>query len=95
MPSGQLVRSKNDRMIAGVCGGLAQWLGWDPTAMRILYLDIDTWYRSFDYATRTKRMSRAPRFLSSVAPAQAELPVASIGSIRITVRSDRSCGALK
>lgn len=38
MPSGQLLRSKNDRMIAGVCGGLAQWLGWDPTAVRILYV---------------------------------------------------------
>jgi phage shock protein PspC (stress-responsive transcriptional regulator) len=25
-------------MIAGVCGGLARWLGWDPTAVRILYV---------------------------------------------------------
>lgn len=38
MPSGELVRSKNDRMIAGVCGGLARWLGWDSTAVRILYV---------------------------------------------------------
>jgi phage shock protein C len=38
MPEGQLVRSRNDRMIAGVCGGLARWLGWDPTAVRILYV---------------------------------------------------------
>jgi phage shock protein PspC (stress-responsive transcriptional regulator) len=27
-------------MIAGVCGGLAKWLGWDPTAVRILYVLI-------------------------------------------------------
>jgi len=27
----------NNRMIAGVCGGLAEWLGWDPTLVRILY----------------------------------------------------------
>ena len=27
----------NHRMIAGVCGGLAEWLGWDPTLVRILY----------------------------------------------------------
>lgn len=40
MPSGQLMRSKNDRMIAGVCGGLAKWLGWDATALRILYVLI-------------------------------------------------------
>lgn len=38
MPSGELRRSKDDRMIAGVCGGLARWLGWDPTAVRILYV---------------------------------------------------------
>jgi phage shock protein PspC (stress-responsive transcriptional regulator) len=24
-------------MIGGVCGGLAEWLGWDPTLVRILY----------------------------------------------------------
>ena len=40
MPTGQLLRSKNDRMLAGVCGGLAKWLGWDPTAVRILYVLI-------------------------------------------------------
>jgi phage shock protein PspC (stress-responsive transcriptional regulator) len=26
-----------NRMIAGVCGGLAEWLGWDTTLVRILY----------------------------------------------------------
>jgi phage shock protein PspC (stress-responsive transcriptional regulator) len=25
-------------MIAGVCGGLAEWLGWDPTVVRLLYV---------------------------------------------------------
>lgn len=40
MPSGQLLRSRSNRMIAGVCGGLAEWLGWDPTAVRILYVLI-------------------------------------------------------
>lgn len=33
-----LVRSSNDRIIAGVCGGIARWLGWDPTLVRILYV---------------------------------------------------------
>jgi len=32
-----LVRSR-DALIAGVCGGLAEWLGWDPTVVRILYV---------------------------------------------------------
>ena len=35
MPEGQMVRTKDDRMIAGVCGGLARWLGWDATAVRV------------------------------------------------------------
>ena len=25
-------------MLAGVCGGLAEWLGWSPTWVRILYV---------------------------------------------------------
>ncbi len=33
-----LRRSRKDKLIAGVCGGIAEWLGWDPTATRILYV---------------------------------------------------------
>ena len=39
-PSNPLVRSKEHRMIAGVCGGLADWLGWDPTVLRIVYIIV-------------------------------------------------------
>ena len=35
-----LRRSRQHRLIAGVCGGLADWLGWDPTLVRILYVVI-------------------------------------------------------
>lgn len=38
LPSRHLHRSTDNRMIAGVCGGLAEWLGWDPTLVRLLYL---------------------------------------------------------
>lgn len=38
MPERPLVRSRKDRMIAGVCGGIAQWLGWNSTAVRVLYV---------------------------------------------------------
>lgn len=31
----RLYRSRTDRVIAGVCGGLAQYLGVDPTLVRI------------------------------------------------------------
>ncbi len=34
-----LKRSKN-RLIAGVCGGIAEWLGWNPTFVRIAFLLI-------------------------------------------------------
>lgn len=37
-PQTPLHRSRRDRMIAGVCGGIAQWLGWDPTLVRVLYV---------------------------------------------------------
>jgi phage shock protein C len=33
-----LHRSRRHRWIAGVCGGLAEWLGWDPTLVRVLYV---------------------------------------------------------
>ena len=35
-----LYRSRRHRMLAGVCGGLADWLGWDPTMVRILYVVV-------------------------------------------------------
>lgn len=33
-----LYRSRRYRMLGGVCGGLAEWLGWNPTAVRLLYV---------------------------------------------------------
>lgn len=33
-----LYRSRRHKIIAGVCGGLADWLGWDPTLVRVLYV---------------------------------------------------------
>jgi phage shock protein PspC (stress-responsive transcriptional regulator) len=32
-----LQRSRDQRIIAGVCGGIAEWLGWGATTVRILY----------------------------------------------------------
>ena len=34
----RLHRSSKDKMIAGVCGGLAEWLDWDPTVVRLSYV---------------------------------------------------------
>ena len=35
-----LRRSRRHRMVAGVCGGLAEWLGWNPTLVRVLYVVV-------------------------------------------------------
>lgn len=39
MNKNRLTRS-NNRVIAGVCAGLAEWLGWDIALVRLLYLII-------------------------------------------------------
>ena len=33
-----LRRARTERMVAGVCGGIAKWLDWDPTLVRVLYV---------------------------------------------------------
>lgn len=37
-PRTALVRSRDERIIGGVCGGLAEWLGWDVTLVRVVYV---------------------------------------------------------
>jgi phage shock protein C len=37
MTNTRLTRS-NDSMIAGVCGGLAEYFGWSSTSVRVLYV---------------------------------------------------------
>ena len=39
-PRPGLQRSRRNRVIGGVCGGLAEWLGWDPTLVRILFVVV-------------------------------------------------------
>ena len=34
----KLYRSRNQRMVAGVCGGLADYFDIDPTVIRVLFL---------------------------------------------------------
>lgn len=34
----RLIRTTSDQIIAGVCGGLARWAGWDATLVRVAYL---------------------------------------------------------
>jgi phage shock protein PspC (stress-responsive transcriptional regulator) len=41
-----LKKSRN-KMIAGVCGGIAEWLGWDPTIVRIGFVLISIFSIAF------------------------------------------------
>ena len=36
----RLRRSRKEKMIAGVCGGLAEYFDLDPTIMRIIYVVV-------------------------------------------------------
>jgi len=38
----KLHRSKNNRMIAGVMGGIAEYVGWSPNLVRILFVVISS-----------------------------------------------------
>jgi phage shock protein C len=42
----QLTKS-NDRRLAGVCGGIAEWLGWNPVSIRALFILISVFGLGF------------------------------------------------
>lgn len=33
-------RSRHDRMLAGVCGGIAQRFGWNSTVVRVIFVVV-------------------------------------------------------
>ncbi len=37
MPA-KLRKSRVNKMVAGVCGGIGEYLNWDPTIVRIIFL---------------------------------------------------------
>jgi len=38
MPTNPLKRSRRHRILGGVCGGLAEWLGWGVNLTRVLFV---------------------------------------------------------
>ncbi|MEP2772337.1 MAG: PspC domain-containing protein [Fulvivirga sp.] len=34
----RLTRSRHNRVLGGVCGGIAQYIGWDSSHVRLLYV---------------------------------------------------------
>ena len=43
----RLKRSRKDRMIAGVCGGIAEYFDVDPTIVRIVYVLVSIFSVAF------------------------------------------------
>jgi phage shock protein PspC (stress-responsive transcriptional regulator) len=35
-----LQRSREHRILGGVCGGIAEWLGWNATLVRVLFVAV-------------------------------------------------------
>jgi len=60
----RLRRSHRHRIVAGVCGGIAEWLGWDPTVVRVLYAVVSVLSAAFPgilvYLVLWIAMPRAP-----------------------------------
>ena len=60
-----LYRSRNNKIIAGVCGGLADWLGWNPTLVRVAYVLVSILSAAFPgilvYIILWFVMPKAPR----------------------------------
>ena len=42
----KLYRSRGNRIIGGVCAGLGEYLGVDPTAIRLIYIILALWFGS-------------------------------------------------
>lgn len=42
-----LLRSRKNRVLGGVCGGIAEWLGWSPNAVRVLYVVVSVLSAAF------------------------------------------------
>jgi phage shock protein C len=43
----KLTKSSTDRMIAGVCGGIAEYFDVDPTVVRVAYVAISIFSAAF------------------------------------------------
>ncbi|MBR1468963.1 MAG: PspC domain-containing protein [Prevotella sp.] len=43
----KLLRSQDDRWIAGICGGIADYFDWDPAVVRIFYLLLSLFSAGF------------------------------------------------
>ena len=43
----KLRRSRSNRILGGVCGGIAEWQGWDPTIVRVAFVLVSIFSAAF------------------------------------------------
>lgn len=43
----KLYRSRTDKMLAGVCGGIGAYLNIDPTVIRVIYVTLSVFSAAF------------------------------------------------
>ena len=43
----RLLRSSSDRWVAGVCGDIAEYFGWDPAIVRLAYVLLSVFSAAF------------------------------------------------
>ena len=43
----RLLRASSDRWVAGVCGGIAEYFGWDPAIVRLAYVLLSVFSAAF------------------------------------------------
>jgi phage shock protein PspC (stress-responsive transcriptional regulator) len=76
----RLYRSQNDRMIGGVCAGLGEYLGIDPTIIRLLFAFTTIWggAGALIYLVMLLVVPEEPQ--DATTPSGAEEPVALVES---------------
>lgn len=47
MAYGRLSRSRSNKVLGGVCGGIAQYYGWDAGMVRIIYFLVSFFSAAF------------------------------------------------
>ena len=47
MVKSKLTKSSSDKVIDGVCGGIAEYFNWDPTWVRIIYVLVSVLSAAF------------------------------------------------
>ncbi|WP_158256104.1 PspC domain-containing protein [Corynebacterium sp. 13CS0277] len=65
LPQRRLYRSSTDKMLLGVCGGVAQYFGWDPAMVRIVTVLLAFVFNvvsPFLYLVAAMVMPREPRY---------------------------------